>query len=372
MVYGDRAAPYDSLAAFGRQLSATLSERELLTLVARSSANAFGVPGARAAVLVPGRPEVTEEWPKGVHYAPTVDAPVRYDGQVVGRISLVLTPGRSLRRSDIRLLQQFADRAAPGFRNAALGAALRDRADELVRQDVELGATRRRLVTAAVEQREHVAAAVRSNVIGPLLALPSTLDALHDRVLTEPAVVAQELSRLQTTTAAAIEQLRFITAGVLPPLLARHGLVAALQTYACQSARHPVIHAQDGIERTRFGTSAEAAAYVFSIGSVESLQSGSRIAISATRGWLRISVTGTRSGSRSFTGSPEWQHVLDRVQAIGGHLAPVDPPSGRLVGRPSVDACPTAGEFTVEAVLPAETAAQTSSRRSGPNSDFSK
>ena len=88
-------------------------------------------------------------------------------------------------------------------------------------------------------------------MIGPLLALPSTLDALHDRVLTEPAVVAQELSRLQTTTAAAIEPLRFITAGVLPPLLARHGLVAALQTYACQSARHPVIHAQDGIERTR-------------------------------------------------------------------------------------------------------------------------
>ena len=45
------------------------------------------------------------------------------------------------------MLQQFADRAAPGFRNAALGAALRDRADELVRQDVEVRATRRRLVT---------------------------------------------------------------------------------------------------------------------------------------------------------------------------------------------------------------------------------
>ena len=372
VVYGDRAAPYDSLAAFGRQLSATLSERELLTLVARSSATAFGVPGSRATVLVPGRPDVTEEWPKGVHHAATVDATVRYDGEMVGRISLVLAPGRSLRRSDIRLLQQFADRAAPAFRNAALGAALRERADELIRQDVELSATRRRLVTAAVQQREHVAAAVRSKVIEPLLTLPSTLNALHDRVLAQPAAVAQELNRLQTATAAAIEQLRSITAGVLPPLLARHGLLAALQTYAGQSARHPLIRAEDGIERARFGTSAESAAYVFSIGSVEDLRSGSRIVISATREWLRIRVTGTPSSSRSFTGSPEWQHVLDRVQAIGGRVTPIDPPSGRPVGASTSGVCQAAGEFTVEAVFPAETAAHTSSSRSGPNSDFSR
>ena len=208
-------------------------------------------------------------------------------------------------------------------------------------------------------------------MIGPLLALRSRLDALHDRVLTEPAVVAQEC-RLQTTPAPAIEQLRFITAGVLPPLLARHGLVAALQTYACQSARHPVIHAQDGIERTRFGTSAEAAADVFSIGSVESLQSG------FTDSHLGHPRVAAHFRDRDSVGQPLVHRVTGvaaragPVQAIGGHLAPVDPPSGRLVGRPSVDACPTAGEFTVEAVLPAETAAETSSRRSGPNSDFSK
>jgi len=372
VVYGDRAAPYDSLAAFGRHLSATMSERELLTLVARSSATAFGVRGSQATVLTPGRSEVTEEWPEPFDHPATVDADVRYDGELVGRISLVLAPGRSLRRSDIRLLRQFADRAAPGFRNAALGAALRERSDELIRQDVELSATRRRLVTAAVLQREHVAAAVRSDVIAPLLALPPTLVTLHDRVLGEPTAVAQELNRLQTITATAIEQLRLITAGVLPPLLARHGLLAALQSYAGQSAQHPVIQAQDGIEQTRFGTSAEAAAYVFSIGSVENLQSGSRVVISATSEWLRISVTGTRSSSRSFTGSPEWQHVLDRVHAIGGHVAPIDPPAGRPAGGPSVDVCPTDGEFSVEAVPPAETVAQTSSRRSGPNSDFSR
>ena len=371
VVYGDRAAPYDSLATFGRQLSATLSDRELLTLVARSSATAFGVPGSWATVLVPGRPDVTEEWPEHVDHPATADAAVRYDGGLVGRIGLVLAPGRSLRRSDIRLLQQFADRAAPGFRNAALSAALRERADELIRQDVELSATRRRLVTAAVLQREQVAAAVRSNVIEPLLALPPTLDMMQDRVRAEPAAVAQELNRLQGTIGTAIEQLRSITAGVLPPLLTRHGLLAALHTYAGQSAQHPVIQAQDGTERARFGTSAETAAYVFSIGSVENLKSGSHIVISATRGWLRISVTGILSSSRSFAGS-EWQHVLDRVQAIGGQVTPMDPPSGRPVDGPSVDVSIAAGEFTVEAVLPAETAAQISSSRSGPNSDLSR
>ena len=97
VVYGDRAAPYDSLAAFGRQLAATVSERELLILVARSSATAFGVPGGRATVLVPA-PEVTESGRRAVDDARDGRCAVRYDGEVVGRIGLVLAPGRSLRR----------------------------------------------------------------------------------------------------------------------------------------------------------------------------------------------------------------------------------------------------------------------------------
>ena len=366
VVYGDRAAPYDSLAAFGRQLAATLSERELLMVVARGSANAFGVRGACATVLLAQRPDVTEVWPEGIDGAPTVVADVRYDGDLVGRIGLVPAPGHSMRRSDLRLLREFADRAAPGFRNAALAAALRERGDELIRQDVELTAARRRLVTAAVHQREQVAAAIRARVVAVVQQLPAALDALRYRVIADPAGTAQELNRMQTAVATAIEQLRFITAGVLPPLLARHGLLAALQIYATQSAHRPTIHPEGGLDNLRFGASAETTAYAFCIWAVEALGAGSRIVLSADGRWLRVGVTGSHHGDTLIGDTPEWQHIVDRVEAVGGRVAPIQPAE-----REAADG-PVAGELTVAAVLPVDSAAQLADNRSGPNSDLSR
>ena len=113
----------------------------------------------------------------------------------MGRIALIVAPGRSLRRGDLALLQRFADRAAPAFQNAALAAALRGRADELARQDAELSAARGRLVTAAVIEREQVAESIRSKVVSQLEDLPESLAVLHDRVLTDPAGTAEALIR---------------------------------------------------------------------------------------------------------------------------------------------------------------------------------
>jgi hypothetical protein len=366
VVYGQRAASYDSLAAFGRQLAATLSERDLLTLVARGAANAFGTPGARASVLAGGT-EVSETWPAGLDVATTVSAAVRHDGKAVGRIDLVPAPGRSLRRSDVRLLAQFAERAAPGFHNAALAVSLREQADELTRQDIELSAARRRLVTAASEQRAQVASAIRTRVLVGLEQFPAALDALAPRVLSDPAGTSEELARMQAATVAAIEQLRLITAGVLPPLLGRHGLLAALNTYAAQSPQHPTIDSgDDGRLTERFGTSAESAAYALCTWSVENLDPGSRITVTVGPERLRVAVAGTDRGGRSLAASPQWQHVVDRVEAIGGTAALRQPSPGGSVDGPQL------GHVRVEAALPVETASHTASSRSGPNSALSR
>ncbi len=324
VVYGRRAAPYDSLAAFGRQLAATLSERELLLLVARSSVSAFGVRGACATVLVAGRDEVTECWPSPSGGEPadnTVSVPVRHDGEAVGRIGLMLAPGRSLSRADRRLLANFADRAAPAFRNAALAAALRIRAEELLAQDAELRAARRRLVTAAVIEREQVAAAIRTKVVAALEEFPVALVRLHGQVVADPAATGAELAQMHAATAQAIEALRAITTGVLPPLLARHGLLAALHTHAGRSAHRPVIMAENSDHR--YGTSAETAAYAFCIWALDRFEPGARIAICSVESSLRVTVSGRESGGSGVTDTPGWQQVLDRVEAIGGRVRPV-------------------------------------------------
>ncbi len=269
VVYGERAAPYDSLSAFGRQLAATVPGRELLSSVAHSCVTAFGVRGAQATVLVAGGTDVTQRWPAEVEGDTMIEAAVRYDGEPVGRIALILAPGRSVRRGDLALLHRFADRAAPAFQNAALAAALRGRADELARQDAELSAARGRLVSAAVIEREQVAESIRSRVVTPLEDLPASLAVLHDRVLTDPAGTAEALIRMQRRTATAIEALRAITAGVLPPLLVRHGLAAALQTYAAQSPHRPVVTLGEGVTGRRFGVSSETAAYAFGVWAVD-------------------------------------------------------------------------------------------------------
>jgi signal transduction histidine kinase len=350
VVYGPRAAPYDNLAELSRQLAAGgLSDRELLELAARCGALAVGASSARATVFLPAGAEVSAGWPPDGEYPTDAAVPVTDRGEVLGRIELGLRPGHALTRAQRRLLDELATQLTLAFRNMRLMAALHRRAEEVTSHRAELEASRRRLLTAADTERRRVAAAIRAEVAVHLDPLPPALTDVERRLARDPTGAPPRLHQLQESVTRAIEALRSITAGVLPPLLARRGLAAAVRAHVSRTAHRAAVAIGADLPE-RLDPSVEAAAYQFVVQALATVGPGSQVSIAPEDGRLRLSVRG-----RGADRTPDRQPVLDRVQAVGGQLDEVDGGEGFVEFR---------------AVLPLDPSAQAAVSRSGPKTDF--
>ncbi len=315
VVYGRRSAPYDSLARIGREVAASgMSEGELLRLVARCGAQAVGARAARATVSVPDGTDLTEHWPRPPAAVAGLVVPVSHRDEVLGSIDLELQPGHALTAEQRRLLGELAASAALAFHNVRLSAALRTRAEALECQGAELSASRRRLLTAADTERERVATTIRREVAAHLDPLPAALAGLRERVRDDPAGARRALEGMQQATVRAIEALRSITAGVVPPLLARRGLAAAVQAHAGRSPTRAGVVVAPDVAGRRLDPPTEAAAYQCCVYAIDAL-AGARVRIDVAGGRLVVSASG-RAGSL-----PDQQHLRDRVEAVGGQLA---------------------------------------------------
>ena len=307
IVHGSRAAPYESLAAFTRSLG---SEPHLLERIARACADVAGARWASATVSVPGAPDLTGSWAAAANDVPQLTIPVEHGGELLGRIELGFPPGRSPTRAERRLLGEFATHAGLAFRNLALTAALQARATALARDTDALAASRRRLQDAADAERSRIAAAIRDDVLAHLEPLPMAIGEL----LLEEDPDDARLEDMEDATSRAVAALRVITGGVLPPLLARRGLGAALEAYARQSPDRPTL-VVDGLDGRRFATAVEVAAYSCCVDAVREMLPGAELAVDVRGDRLAVTVRG-RPGRRA-----EWQHLADRIEALDGELS---------------------------------------------------
>ena len=362
IVYGTRAAPYDSLAEFSRQLGASRSDPQVLVLTAHACAEVVGAQRAVVRVSVPGATDLTARWPTDDGPTPTTFVPVAHGGEVLGEIGLSLPPGRSLTTAQRRLLGEFAAQDALAFRNLALTAALQARATELARRGEELAASRRRLVDAADTERARVAAAIQREVLAHVEPIPDVLAGLDPA---EPAAVRRGLEQSAEATEAAIEALRVITGGVFPPLLARRGLAAALRSFARQSAAQPSLTIGEGMEKRRFPAPVEAAVYFCCVEAVRARRPGAKLAVDMADDRLIVTVHG-RLGQDAVAD----QALLDRVEVLGGQVRvePLDEASVLRVEIPLAsdqDATnrsePNADLVTYTSPVPAVTSASVSS-----------
>ncbi|SFU08968.1 hypothetical protein SAMN05660657_05576 [Geodermatophilus amargosae] len=350
VVYGHRAAPYDNLAALSRQLAAGgLSDRELLELAARCGALAVGASTARASVSLAAGADVSASWPADGGRPADTAVPVIDHGEVIGRIELGLRPGHALTRGQRRLLDELATQLTLVFRNMRLTAALHRRAEEVTSHRAELEASRRRLLTAADTERQRVAAAIRAEVAVHLDPLPTALTDVERRLARDPTGAPPRLHQLQESVTRAIEALRGITAGVLPPLLARRGLAAAVRAHVSRTSSEATLSIGNDLPEG-IDPSVEAAAYLFVVQALTVVGPGSRVGITSADGRLRLSVRG-----RGPDRTPDRQLVLDRVQAVGGQLEEENGSEGFVEFR---------------AVLPLDPSAQAAVSGSGPKTDF--
>jgi hypothetical protein len=312
--YGSRAHPYAALADFSHRLAEAPDPDDLLPAVAEAAARAVSGRGAQATLDVPGGAPVSGTW--GWWAADQEEpadhvVPVRTEGRELGRIAVALPRGRSLRPSDLRLLEALADQTAVAFRNTALAGALADRVAELDRATRQLEDSRVRLIAADDAGRRALEAAIAREVLPFLQSLPGEISRARAAVA-EGA--GSGLDRLVDGTNAALETLRELTRGVYSSQLVRSGLEPALRSLVARSAGGAELTVELGTRR-RYPPRVEAAVYFCCAETLRATAGGGPASVDLTGGEdeLALRVSGAHDGI-------DLQGVTDRVEAVGGHL----------------------------------------------------
>lgn len=222
MAFGQRAAPYEALADFGRSLQTTPGATDLLRNVSQAVVEATGARGAMAVLELPDGSEVAQSWPtedaaRRGHGA--TDFVVTDRGERLGRVEVSMPPGRPLRPGEAGLVERLLAQSALAVRNLRLETELAADVAELDRRTAALVASRRRLVQARDEEKSRFAAALSQTVVPHLAPLP-------DRLLEVAGEAGDGLRQVdlqpeRDAAAAALDELRRLVRGSGP--VVRHG-----------------------------------------------------------------------------------------------------------------------------------------------------
>jgi signal transduction histidine kinase len=332
LVYGRRATPYQVLADFAGRMAGAYAAEDLLPRMARILAEGTGA--TRVDVWLKGG-EVFHDgatWPAGVPLLPPARAtaadvpayagadrilPVRYEGEVLGALSVAKRPGESLTPTEDRLLADLAGQVGLVLKNAGLR-------EQLLARLEEIRASRQRLVAAQDSERRRIERDIHDGAQQQLVALAIKLSITESLIGTDTEGERELLAELRQDAAGAVEDLRDLARGIYPPLLATRGLAAALEAQA-RKAAVPTAVTADGVGR--YPQEVEAAVYFCVLEALQNVakyagasRAGVRLAASGHE--LRFEVTDDGAGfdpqARGYgTGL---QGMADRLHAHGGTL----------------------------------------------------
>jgi signal transduction histidine kinase len=327
LVYGKRATPYEVLSEFSERMTAAYATEDLPERMARILADGTGATRATVWVAVGGELRPAASWPADgesprqsirldghdIAAPPEANAflPVRYQDEVLGALSVQKPPSEPVTPAEEKLVADLASQAGLVLRN--------------VRLIEELRASRQRLVKAQDEERRRLERNIHDGAQQQLVALSVKLTLVRAMSRKDPERADSMLGDLQAEAQDAMENLRDLARGIYPPLLADHGLVAALEAQARKAAIAVQIES-DGI--SRYPQEAEAAVYFCAL---EALQNVAKYA-GTDRAVVRLREEGHSlvfeivdhgvgfdPKDRGFgTGL---QGMADRLAALGGQLS---------------------------------------------------
>ena len=332
LVYGRRATPYQVLADFAGRMAGAYAAEDLLPRMARILAD--GTAATRADVWLKSGDTFHDgaAWPTGAPPLPPARAtaadvpaypgadrilPVRYQGEVLGALSVAKRPGEALTPTEDRLLADLAGQVGLVLKNAGLR-------EQLLARLEEIRASRLRLVAAQDSERRRIERNIHDGAQQQLVALAIKLSITESMIGTDTDGERELLAELRGDAAGAVEDLRDLARGIYPPLLAGQGLVAALEAQA-RKAAVPASVTADGVGR--YPQDVEAAVY-FCV--LEALQNVAKYA-DATRAEVKLTGSGhdltfevTDDGAgfdpRSRGYGTGLQGMADRLHAHGGSL----------------------------------------------------
>jgi signal transduction histidine kinase len=321
LVYGKRATPYEVLSDFAERVAGTYAVDDVLPRTAHILAEGMGARSADVWVKVGTELRTAGSWPPtSASHVPITDdvtvpgatatAPVRYQGELLGALSVTKAPGEALTSADEKLLADVASQAGLVLRNVGLIEELR--------------ASRQRLVAAQDEERRKIERNLHDGVQQQLVALNVQAGLLARVGNGDPSKLAEMAEQLQTRATEALDDLRDLARGIYPPLLADKGLGAALEAQARKSVV-PVSVETNGIGR--YEQPVEAAVYFCTLEALNNVAkyaraSNARVTIGQNDGHLRFTVTDDGAGFDTATTGygTGLQGMADRLDSIGGTL----------------------------------------------------
>ena len=333
LVYGRRATPYEALAAMTARLGDSTDPGAALAEAARLLAEGTGagqaviwvaqegllVPRASAGQAGLGPEPVARSGPE-LPALPETDLAqaVRYEGQLVGALSLTKRPGEGVSTADRRLVEELAGQAALLLVNTRLRSRLNDRVEEL-------RGSRRRMLAAQDRARRALERDLHDGAQQELVALKVKLGLARTIATREGATeLATQLADTATVADQAVDTLRDVARGIYPPLLESEGLPAALSAQARRADLSVTV--LDRAAR-RYPREVESTAYFCA---VEALQNTVRhagaknahIELDGIDSTLTVTVTDDGHGfdADSTVYGAGLAHMTDRADAAGGAL----------------------------------------------------
>ncbi len=188
----------------------------------------------------------------------------------------------------------------------------------------ELGASRARIVTAADQTRRQIERDLHDGAQQRLVSLALELRMAQADVSPHAEQLRRRLDRAVEQVSGALEELRNLSRGIHPAILAEGGLGPALRAMA---RRSPIPVQLDLRVRERLPDQVEVSAYYIVAEALTNAAKHSRAsAITVTverdraRGSVRIEVADDGVGGADFTGGSGLVGLKDRAEALGGHI----------------------------------------------------
>jgi signal transduction histidine kinase len=196
------------------------------------------------------------------------------------------------------------------------------------------GGASARLVSAADSERSRIQRDLHDGAQQRLVSLLLTVKLARKL---DGVTAARLLDTVEAELTAALAELRALAAGALPPVLADHGLGAAVEELAFRS---PVPVAIEHMPGRRLPEQVEAAAYFViaeALANVVKHAGASRASVSVTRigASTRIEIRDDGAGSADPARGSGLLGLADRVGALGGRLLCESAPGlgTRLIGE---------------------------------------
>lgn len=312
IVYGRRETPYEVLSSFSQRVAEV--DPGVLVQMARSlaegtTAESVGIwSGAGAGErLIASWPDGTGAYPAGR----VATKPIVHQGDVLGRVTLTLSPGQALLPMDQKLMSQVA---------SGLGLALRNR---LLTQDLQirveqLRQSRRRIVAVQDQTRRQLERNLHDGAQQRLVALKIKLGLATAMAEKEELDgLSAVLADLRDQSDRVIETVREFARGIYPPLLEAEGLGAALSANF-RKAPVPVSLQSSGVGR--YPRELEATVYfclLYAVSGAVARGAGSvQVLVDESDGSLLFQVRDDGVAASAA----EMVNLVDRVDAAGGRL----------------------------------------------------